>query len=133
MSEFLTSVRIYYEDTDSGGIVYYANYLKYMERARTEYLREHGFEQQSLLNKHRRMFVVRSVQVDYRKPARLDDLLLIKTRIVEFRRASLVFGHVIMNPSEQEVCSAGITVACLDADSFRPVGLPAKLVEVSKH
>lgn len=129
MSDFLTSVRVYYEDTDSGGIVYYANYLKYMERARTEFLRAQGFEQGELLLRDRRLFVVRSVHVDYHQGARLDDLLTVNSRVSQLGRASLTFAQRI-DRDETRVCSATVKVACLDADSRRPVGLPAALVEV---
>ena len=127
MPEHVTSVRVYYEDTDSGGIVYYANYLKYMERARTEFLRDRGFEQQELLEKQRRMFVVGSVRLDYHKPAKLDDLLQVRSRIEKTGRASLIFSQRILNQNGQALCSGKVKIACLDADSFRPVGLPTAL------
>ena len=80
---FVWPVRVYYEDTDSGGVVYYANYLKFMERARTEWLRARGFEQDVLLGEHRLMFAVRSLSVDYHRPARFNDLLAVLSRLPE--------------------------------------------------
>ena len=91
---FSIKTRVYYEDTDLGGIVYYANYLKYMERARTEYLRYLGFEQQTMLLQERVMFVVRSAECQFDHPARLDDLLDVSAEPVVIRRASMVFEQV---------------------------------------
>ena len=89
MNEFLWPVRVYYEDTDSGGVVYYANYLKFMERARTEWLRQFGFEQDELIHNEGVIFAVRSVQVDYLLPARFNDELSVSAKLIEQGRASL--------------------------------------------
>ena len=93
-------VRIYYEDTDAGGIVYYANYLKYAERARTEALRMAGIEQSELLKKHKTGFVVRRVEVDFLKPAMLDDLLTIETRLTDIGKVSIHLQQMIRRGSE---------------------------------
>lgn len=90
-SDFSLKIRVYYEDTDFGGVVYYANYLKFMERARTEYLRSLGFDQSDLFANHRRQFVVRSASVEFVSPARFDDVLLVDAKISNVRRASLEF------------------------------------------
>ncbi len=95
MDRFVWPVRVYYEDTDSGGVVYYANYLKFMERARTEWLRGRGFEQDALLHEQRLMFAVRSLTVDYHRPARFNDLLLVRSAVVQAGGASLVFEQII--------------------------------------
>ena len=89
------TVRVYYEDTDAGGVVYYANYLKYVERARTEYLRELGFEQINLLENYGMVFIVKSVEANYLSPAFLDDLIEVETVIEEVNHASLIFTQKI--------------------------------------
>ncbi len=133
MSGFKIEVRIFYEDTDSGGIVYYANYLKYMERARTEYLRSLGFTHTTILLEQRRLFVVRKVEIDYHKPARLDDLLHVSAHVAQLGRASLLFEHHIVSQTNVLLCAAKIKLAFLNADTYRPGPIPAKLAEVIKH
>lgn len=123
---FTIPARVYYEDTDAAGVVYYANYLRYCERARTEWLRQLGFEQQTMLTLHNTAFVVRSVEADYLAPARLDDALKIVTRIASIGRASLVFAQGVLR--EQELLfDSRITVACVDTVRGRPTGLPIAL------
>ncbi|MBA4152249.1 MAG: tol-pal system-associated acyl-CoA thioesterase [Acinetobacter sp.] len=119
------SVRVYIEDTDAGGIVYYVNYLKFMERARTEWLRELGIEHY-LSGPDAVFFVVRRAEVDYRQPARLDDLLQVSAEIVKIGRASLKFRQRI---TRQDVLLADglIEVACVDKESLKPRALPSKL------
>lgn len=119
--------RVYYEDTDAGGVVYYANYLKFCERARTEWLRTLGFGQQALLDERQLAFVVRSVQADYLAPARLDDALAVLTRIAAVRRASLVFDHEIRRGDEL-LFTARVLVASVDMRRLRPTALPASLL-----
>jgi len=115
-------IRVYYEDTDAGGVVYYANYLKYFERARTEWLRHLGIDQSRLVTTERRLFVVKNVEIQYRRPARLDDELTIRTEISHLGRASIRFGqHALCG--EELLCQAMVTVCCVDATSFRPVDL----------
>ncbi|MBK8183058.1 MAG: tol-pal system-associated acyl-CoA thioesterase [Candidatus Competibacteraceae bacterium] len=129
MDRFVWPVRVYYEDTDSGGVVYYANYLKFMERARTEWLRARGFEQDVLLNEQRLMFAVRSLTVDYHRPARFNDLLAVLSQVVEARGASLLFEQTIRRDLSAEVlCSARIKVACIDAETFRARRIPRQLM-----
>jgi len=121
-SEFTWEVRVYYEDTDAGGIVYYANYLKFFERARTEWLRAIGIGQQVLLAEHDAMFVVKSVSADYHAPAKLDDVLKLTLRIEKLGRASLVFvqeawcGASLLN-------AARVKVGCVDS-ALRPRAVP---------
>ncbi len=122
---FLWPVRVYYEDTDAGGVVYYANYLRFMERARTELLRHHGFEQDELRAREQVIFAVRSVQVDYLAPARFNDLLQVRTEIVQAGRASLTFGQdVIRDRDGHLLCRGEIKVACLDSETFRARAIP---------
>ncbi len=130
MNRFQFPVRVYYEDTDAGGVVYYANYLKFMERARTEWLRALGFEQDVLLRDPGVVFAVRRVEVDYLKPARFNDALTVLARVAEQGRASLTFEQEIRRQPDGELLSRGLVrIACLDAASFRPVPLPAAIQE----
>lgn len=141
MNRFLYPVRVYYEDTDSGGVVYYANYLKFMERARTEWLRSLGFEQDALIREEGVLFAVRSVQIDYHKPARFNDLLEVMASLTERGRASLTFAQEVRRSSESAghelgplLCSASVRIACLDASSMRPCAIPEKIVrEISRE
>lgn len=127
MTEFLWPVRVYYEDTDAGGVVFYANYLKFMERGRTEYLRELGFEQDELAEQGI-LFAVRRAEVDYLKAARFNDALLVSARVTQQKRASLLFEQEIKKESG-EVCSRGqISIVCVDKDSFRPKAIPEEIL-----
>ncbi len=121
-SEFTWDVRVYYEDTDAGGIVYYANYLKFFERARTEWLRSLGVNQDILLREHDAMFVVKNVSADYHAPARLDDVIKLTLRIEKLGRASIQFvqeawcGDRLLN-------TAHVKVGCVDS-ALRPRAVP---------
>ena len=126
---FRLPVRVYYEDTDAGGVVYYANYLKYFERARTEWLRTAGWGQADLAAHRGVLFAVRSIEVDYRAPARLDDALEVEARVTAVGRAGIDFGQRIVR-GDTEICRGSVRIACLDAASFRPRALPADLKEV---
>jgi acyl-CoA thioester hydrolase len=129
---FIWPVRVYYEDTDSGGVVYYANYLKFFERARTEWLRSLGIEQDVLLHEQQRAFIVRSVALRYRAPARFNDLLEVHSQIAQQRRASVVFEQQIINPAQGQgaatLCEGTIQVACVDSINFKPQSLPTELL-----
>lgn len=128
MSEFFWPVRVYYEDTDSGGVVYYANYLKFMERARTEWLRRLGFEQDTLRERDGVIFAVRSAQVEYLRPARFNDQLDVRAEIRERGGASLLFGHAIRRGDEL-LCQGEIKVVSLEAGSLRPRRIPAAIAQ----
>lgn len=129
MKEFLWPVRVYYEDTDSGGVVYYANYLKFMERARTEWLRNLGFEQDDLREEEDILFAVHKVAVEYKRPARFNDALLVSAKIKTWGRASLTFQQeVISETSQQMLCEGEIQIACLSASRFRPTPIPEALL-----
>jgi len=128
MKEFNWPVRVYYEDTDAGGVVFYANYLKFFERARTEFLRSAGFEQDRLLLDEQIIFVVRSVSVDYLKPARFNEQLDVSAKIVENKRASLVFEQSITR-GQDVLCNGSIRIACLDAQSMKPKSIPHAILE----
>lgn len=128
MTGFLWPIRVYYEDTDSGGVVYNANYLKFMERARTEMLRARGFEQDQLLQEHNLMFVVRHVELDLLSPARFNDQLVVCTSIATTRNASIGFAQSIVRDGETQVlCTATVTVACVTASDWKPARLPVEI------
>ncbi len=126
VSEFRWPVRVYYEDTDSGGVVYYANYLKFMERARTERLRALGFEQDRLREEYGILFTVHSVQADFLRPALFNDALEVTAEIVRRRRASLTFSQQVLRQGDDgtALCRGQVQVACVDAGSFRPCAIP---------
>ncbi|MFA5627359.1 MAG: tol-pal system-associated acyl-CoA thioesterase [Thiohalomonadaceae bacterium] len=123
LARFFWPVRIYYEDTDSGGVVYYANYLKYMERARTEWLRQLGFEQDELICDAGIVFAVRSVEVDYLRPARFNDALMVSAEVVNSGGASITFQQEVCR-GEEVLCRGKVKIASLDAQSFRPRQVP---------
>jgi acyl-CoA thioester hydrolase len=130
MQEFVWPLRVYWEDTDAGGIVYYANYLKFLERARTEWLRALGIEQAPLKEEQGLMFVVVDIEAHYRKPARYGELLQVTCSVAERSRASLTFAQrVHRDRTEGELLLEGkVRVACLDASSHRPRPLPQSLM-----
>jgi acyl-CoA thioester hydrolase len=119
---------VYWEDTDAGGVVYHAQYLAFLERARTEWLRARGYGQELLRVEHGLVFAVRAMRIDFRAPARLDDALDVSVALRQRRGASLLIGQDIRCGGRLLV-AAEVTVAALDAASFRPRGLPAKLYQ----
>jgi acyl-CoA thioester hydrolase len=123
---FTWTVRVYYEDTDAGGIVYYANYLKYFERARTEWLRANGIGQQELVAASGAMFVVRSATVEYHAPAKLDDVLNLSLTIEKLGRASVEFLQEAWCGTRL-LASARVKVGCVDYASVRPRALPEQV------
>lgn len=129
MARFTWPVRVYYEDTDLGGVVYYANYLKFLERARSEWLRHLGVSQSRLLEAERVLFAITAVDVRYLKPARFEDELTVTVDLRKLRRASMAFGQEIRRGGAdgELVCTAQVTAACIDADTLRPRALPAHL------
>lgn len=127
-------MRVYYEDTDAGGVVFYANYLKFMERARTEWLRALGFEQDVLAARDQVLFAVTRVILDFRRPARFNERLLVTSQIAELRRASLIFQQEVRREQDNELlCSGQVTVACVDVTRFRPRSLPESLLTEIEH
>lgn len=124
---FSIPVRVYYEDTDAGGLVYYANYLKFMERARTEWLRRLGFEQDALSAEEGVIFAVRAVKVDFYKPGRFNDLLEATVNIRRRGGASLTLRQEVQRNSTT-LCEAEVKVACLDAQSLSPRSIPNRVV-----
>ena len=127
VQSFAHRCRVYYEDTDAGGIVYYVNYLKFMERARTERLRELGFAQSSMAQENL-LFVVHSSEARYHKPARLDDELLVSAEVIELNRASLRFKQEVRRVADETLlCEGQFLVACVRADSLKPRAIPEAL------
>ncbi len=122
------SIRIYWEDTDAGGVVYYANYLKFFERARTEWLRALGVEQQQLQVQTGAMFVVADTQVRYLAPAKLDDLLNVSVAVLEQGQASLQLQQQAWRGNTLLV-QASIRIGCVDAQTFKPRRIPAQVLD----
>ncbi len=128
MSEI--SLRVYYEDTDSAGVVYYANYLKFIERGRTEYLRELGFEQDWLIENKNVIFAVKSLSAKYHYPARFNEQILVQTDVEKIRQASLIFSQKILSLKQNKVLfNSQVTVACLNAKTFKPCAIPTMILE----
>ena len=123
ISEFSWPVRIYYEDTDAGGIVYNANYLKFLERARTEWLRQLGIEQDQLLQ-HNVAFVVRHIDIEFRNAARFNQLLAVSCRVAQLKRASMVFSQVIADETGRVIVTANVTIACVNLAAMKPIAIP---------
>jgi acyl-CoA thioester hydrolase len=124
-------VRVYWEDTDAGGIVFYANYLKFFERARTEWLRSLGLQQRALREATGGMFVVTDTQTRHLRPARLDDLLLVTTRLTELGRASMTLEQVVWlgpDTQPQRLCEGQIRIGWVDAETLKPARIPATLI-----
>jgi acyl-CoA thioester hydrolase len=125
---FSHTLRVYWEDTDAGGVVFYANYLKFFERARTEWLRALGFGQQALREETGAIFIVSETQVRYRRPARLDDLLRVTVALREAGRASLQVHQQAWRESDL-LADSDIRIGCVDAASFKPRRIPSAVVE----
>jgi acyl-CoA thioester hydrolase len=119
---FSWPTRIYWEDTDAGGVVYHARYVAFMERARTEWMRALGYGQERMRTEHGMVFAVRSMQMDFIKPARLDDQLQVSASLVQLKKASMVFDQQVLRDG-QLLLSAQVRIAALDAASFRPRGM----------
>jgi acyl-CoA thioester hydrolase len=125
---FTWPVRVYYEDTDSGGVVYYANYLRFLERARTEWLRALGFEQTALAAVHRVVFVVRAISLEYLKPSRIDDALSVSIERVEAGASRIALAQCVTRNGEALV-TAQVELACVNTETFRPVRIPGPVID----
>jgi acyl-CoA thioester hydrolase len=123
MKRFSWSVRVYYEDTDAGGVVYYANYLKFFERARTEWLRSFGLNQDKLAQEEGLIFVVRRASLDFVRPARLDDMLEVTVEPLKLARVYVQLAQEARRGA-QVLARAEIQVACLNLRDFKPVAIP---------
>jgi len=128
---FSWPVRVYYEDTDAGGVVYYANYLKFMERARTEWLRAKNVEQDWLRDEHGLLLVVSRVAIEYQRPARFNDALVVNSRITRLTAASVEFEQIVEHPATDTVlCQAAVRIVSVDAERFRPKPMPKTIREL---
>jgi acyl-CoA thioester hydrolase len=130
-AEFIWNVRVYYEDTDAGGIVYYANYLKFFERARTEWLRQINVGQLALLQEHDAMFVVKSVSAEYHAPAKLDDVIKLTLSIEKLGRASIAFIQQAWR-GEQLLNTARVKIGCVDS-ALRPRAVPPAVADKMRN
>ncbi|HEX7937159.1 MAG TPA: tol-pal system-associated acyl-CoA thioesterase [Paraburkholderia sp.] len=117
------AIRVYYEDTDAGGIVFYANYLKFFERARTEWLRACGIDQNRLADETGAIFIVRSTAIDYRAPARLDDVVKVVSRIERLGKASVDFAQEAWRDGTL-LATGSIRVGCVERTALRPLAIP---------
>lgn len=125
-SIFTLPIRVYYEDTDAGGVVYHSQYLNFMERARTEALRSLGFAQSELRDKMGVLFVVRALEIQYQKPAVFDDELSIVTELIGMRRCQLTFLQTILR-SDEQLTEATVDVVCVDVHKFKPTSIPSDI------
>ncbi len=130
MTEFAWPIRVYYEDTDAGGVVYHSNYLNFMERARTEWLRAAGFEQDELKAQLDVLFAVRSMNIEYYLPARFNDRLLVTVKIISLRGASMMLEQDIKKENESSVlCQGKVRIVSLSASNFRPCPIPDQILK----
>ena len=138
-AEFVWPCRVYWEDTDAGGVVYYANYMKFMERARSEWLRSLGIEQTPLKEQHGAILVIAHVEATYRRPAKYGDMLQVTCRMLECGKASLTFDQQVYRAASAADISNGelllkgrARVGCVDAHTFKPRALPEMIVREFK-
>ena len=123
---FIWPVRVYFQDTDAGGVVYHASYVNFMERARTEWLRTHGYSNAGLMKEFGVMFVVRTMKLDYLKPAQLDDMLGVTAQVMEIGRSRLTLRQSVCR--EDEVLTTGeVHLVCVSKETFKPVRVPEAL------
>jgi acyl-CoA thioester hydrolase len=127
VSEFVWPIRVYYEDTDAGGVVYHTSYIRFMERARTEWLRSLSLSQAQLMGEEAVLFSVVQLTVQYKQPAKLDDALQVVSRATLSGGASVEFSQRILGSQGEEMVSGNVLVACLDANTLRPRRLPDAL------
>ena len=127
MMTFDWPVQVYWEDTDAGGVVYHSQYLNFMERARTEFLRSLGLVQKTLRDDLSILFVVRDIQIRFKKPAKFDDAINVNTQLLKVGRSLLEFEQNIYR-GDEHLIAAKVDVVCIGADSFRPVSIPDKML-----
>lgn len=132
MNAYSLATRVYHEDVDTFGVVYYANYLRYMERARTEWLRELGVDQARLLDEEGIIFLVASANIEFRKPALFDDTLNVGVRIAHLGRVRIDLIQSITRDDGQVVCEAAVKVACVNAKNRQPCAIPGLIIEELK-
>ena len=123
---FSFPVRIYFEDTDSGGVVYHSNYLKFMERARTEWFRSLGIDQRQLKHNEHIMFVVHRINIQFKFPARFNDDLIVKSELIDVGSSKVEFRQMIYKHNEMLI-DANVDIACIDSEKFKPVRIPSTI------
>ena len=130
-SVFELPVRVYYEDTDAGKVVYHASYLKFLERARSEWLRDLGFSQTDLKEKEQNIFAVKNLFIQYHKPAYLDDLITVNCRLTKIKKCSLYISQEIYRVQQQTelLVSADVLIACIQSKSFKPTAISSAVLE----
>lgn len=126
--QFNWPVRVYYEDTDAGGVVYHSQYLNYLERTRTEWLRNLGYVQTQMRDDYAIVFVVRHIQIDFIKPARFDDALIVSATLAKKSGVSLKFNQTIMRDGELLI-QAKVDVVCVDVNKFKPTRIPQQMLK----
>ncbi len=131
LNNFSASYRVYYEDTDAGGVVYYANYLKFFERARTDFLRTLNISQAELIIKENLVFVVRKCEIEYLSPARLDDLIEVSVAVKEIRAASILMQQEIKR-ADKILSKLLVEIVCVTANDFKPKKIPASFFDTTK-
>jgi len=131
-NEFILPVRVYYEDTDAGGVVYHSTYLNFMERARTEWLRYLGFEQTDLRQTYNVIFVVKQLTIDYHKPAQFNHLLDVVVQVTTLKKVSMLLAQEIRH-QDQVLCTANVKIACVTADTMKPIAMPQNLQKVLNY
>jgi acyl-CoA thioester hydrolase len=129
---FALPVRVYYQDTDAGGVVYHSTYLDFLERARYEWLRELGFDIHSLIQTYKVIFMIRSLDIEYFKPALLDDLLQVAVQPVELGRSRITLAQQVLRDSVV-LASATVNAVCVGAESLKPASVPAPLRQKIGH
>jgi acyl-CoA thioester hydrolase len=127
-ASFAWPVRVYWEDTDAGGVVYHASYLRFLERARSEWLRAQGVDQSALRDATGLAFMVRAMELDFLRPALLDDELSVTVAVKAWRSASILFDQAIVRADGTELVRAQVRVACVDLNRMRPAPIPADLI-----
>ena len=134
MKPFYWQARVYYEDTDAGGVVYYANYLKFLERARSEWLRALGLQQDQLRAEYAIVFAVRAVNIEYIKPARFDDLLIVSVENIQLRLASVSLRQIITKAEHKSelMTRATVNIVSIDSETFSPRAIPKSIFKVLK-
>ncbi len=123
IKSFTAQYRVYYEDTDAGAVVYYANYLKFFERARTDFLRHLGISQQQIMLDDKLVFVVKRCEIDYLKGAKLDDLLDVSVMVEKIGAASLIMKQIMLN-GDQIMAQLQVEIVVVDSQNFKPKKLP---------
>ncbi len=131
LNNFSANYRVYYEDTDAGGVVYYANYLKFFERGRTDFLRSLNISQAELITKENLVFVVKKCEIEYLRPAKLDDLIEVSVTVKEIRAASIVMEQEIKR-ANQILSTLLVEIVCVAADNFKPKKIPVGFFDVKK-